>query len=284
MWVLCAFVFLAGGEAHRTGRDHGPGEAVAVAPGAAAARARDESVVRVEERGHQPVVGPSAIEPDPATDRVARQPFVAGHSGGVLVAPPPSAPPGRERRQQQHRVGAPGAQRWPAAQQDPGGQGVVVLGAQAPVVVPRTTPTPARRQPGPVPVVEQIQVGPIVVAPELGIDQQQDRRRRRVVHRQRRRQTANRRQTGLAAAAAATGGRQAAPQGPQGLGWQRRHVTDASQIAKPSSSPPPPLQSARRRQRLQDRRRNRNRGRRVPAGSGRRYQQGTADQEVRQHT
>lgn len=70
--------------------------------------------------------------------------------------------------------------------------------------------------------MEQIQVGSVFIAPELGIDQQDQRRR--VVHRQWW-QTARRRKTGLAAAATATG-RQAA-QGTQGLGeWQ--HVSDAS--------------------------------------------------------
>lgn len=73
---LCTFVILAGREAHRTGRDHGPGEVVAVASGATATRARRESVVgdygRGKKHGYRPVVGPSAIEPDPTSDRVAR--------------------------------------------------------------------------------------------------------------------------------------------------------------------------------------------------------------------
>lgn len=71
---VCMFV-LAGGETHRTGRDYGPGEVVAVAPGATATRASRRAGTAcngdVGGGGHQPVVGPGSVEPDFTSDRAA---------------------------------------------------------------------------------------------------------------------------------------------------------------------------------------------------------------------
>lgn len=189
----CLFV-LAGGEAHRAGRDYGPGEAVAVAPGTATTRSRRGGISVGRHRGHrdrqQPVAGPGAIESDSTSDRTAGNAVGVGLHTAHKQQPPPEPQPGRERRQQQHRVGASNPQRRQtrlaaSAQQDTGGQAVVVPGAvQDDVVVPRGRST--------VPVVDQMQVGPIV-APQLGVHQQQEQRR--LVHRQwrrLRRQTARR--------------------------------------------------------------------------------------------
>lgn len=198
MTSWCLFV-LAGGEAHRAGRDYGPGEAVAVAPGTATTRSRSGGIAVGRHRCHrdhqQPMAGPGAIESDSTSDRTAGNAVGVGIHTAHKQQPPPSPPPpepqsGRERWQQQHRVGASNPQRRQtrlaaSTQQDTGGQAVVVPGAvQDDVILPRGRST--------VPVVDQMQVGPIV-ASQLGVHQQQEQRR--LVHRQwrrRRRQTARR--------------------------------------------------------------------------------------------
>jgi len=291
---------LAGGKAHRAGGDHGPGEVAAVAPGAAATRSRGRGIAvgRRRGRGHQPVAGPCAVEPDPTSDRAAGNAV----GGGVRLAsdrqqlapapaptPPPQPQPGRERWQQQHRVGAPDPQRRQtrratSAQQDTGGQADVVPGAvQAVVVVPQ-------RRRAAVPVLDQMQVGPIV-APQLGVNQQQQpqQEQRRVVHRQQRRrrrrrgrQTAARQQTRLVAESPAP-----AAQVPKGFGRRRRIVPDASPVAKQPRAPGRRNRGQRLRQDpvvgCGDGRESSAAAAAATTAGGRRYQQGTADQEIRQH-
>lgn len=90
----CSFV-LAGGETHRVGRDNGPGEIVAVAPGTTATQTRrygtvgnDRDVDRGDHycRHKQSVVGPGTIEPDLTSDRVTGNPVFGGTD---VFAPPP---------------------------------------------------------------------------------------------------------------------------------------------------------------------------------------------------
>lgn len=281
----CLFV-LAGGEAHRAGRDYGPGEAVAVAPRTATTRSRRAGIAVGRHRDRQqPVAGPGAVESDSTTDRTAGNAVGVGLHTAHKQQPssPPEPQPGRERRQQQHRVGTSNPRRRQtrlaaSAQQDTGGQAVVVPGAvQADAVVSGRRST--------VPVVDQMQVGPIV-APQLGVHQQQEQRR--FVHRQwRRRQTARQQQSisrlvaesPPAAAAAAT-------QVPKGF-VRRRSVLDAGQIAKQSRSPARRCVvvvgggGGRRCQRLQQGLVGG--GSSAATAGGRRYQQGTAEQEIQQH-
>lgn len=98
---------LAGGETHRAGRNHGPGEIVAVAPGATATRTGRRAGTAcngdVVDGGHQPVVGPGTVEPDLTSDRAAGD---AVTDRADFVPPSPAQPPstapqpsGRERRQ-----------------------------------------------------------------------------------------------------------------------------------------------------------------------------------------
>jgi len=289
--ITCLFV-LAGGEAYRAGRDHGPSEVVAVAPGAAATRSRHRGIAicRHCSRGHQPVAGPGAIEPDSTSDRAAGNAICGGvHTAHQQQspAPPPQPQSRRERWQQQHRVGASDPRRQTrsaaSAQQDTGGEADIMSGAaQADVILPR-------KRRAAIPVVDQMQVRPIV-APQLGVHQQQQQQpqqeQRWVVHRQWRwwRQTAWQ-QTRFVAESPAPA------QVSKGFGRWRRSVPDASPVAKQSLAPGRrcvvAVGGGWRGQRLQQDHvvggRESSPAAAATTAGGRRYQQGTADQEIHQH-